>query len=102
MHNNVLQEVLQCLKDNNKNVSDIRWIGIDNTWFDWVEFKTIADIDVSDSVNDSLIIVGDDWWLESCESYDDCWGTGIWFEFKKFPLKPEERWTNPNSRNLLR
>jgi len=100
MHN-LLKEAIECLTQNNKNPSDVLWIGVsirstnDEYWpglepvhFEWREFEALAssyDYDVEncdDGLLPRLIIVGEDWWIERI---------GVYFDFKKYPEKPRRQ-----------
>jgi hypothetical protein len=88
---NLLDETLEVLKDNGKKSDDVKWVGCDDIWFSFFEFSVWADFDYDSGyggqiVNYSLVVVGEDWWLERHE-YDgsECW------EFKQLPNKPESK-----------
>lgn len=96
---NLLEETLEELENNNKNESDVLFVGFqmeDGCLVDyytgkkhrisWEKFKQLAKNYWYDSgygcneVSLSLVIVGDDWWLER-EEYDG----SEWWEFKQKP-----------------
>ncbi len=86
---NLLQETLAVLEDNHKNPSDILWVGKDDGDYamSWEDFTKIADIEYDDGyggaeIEERLVIVGDNWWLERHE-YD---GSEEW-RFKSLPIK---------------
>ena len=87
---NLLNEIQLDLKANNVTESEIEWVGTNKAWYSWEEFKPIAqeiNYDAgfgSDEINETLIIVGKDWWLERHE-YDG----SEWFEFKKLPTREQ-------------
>ena len=88
---NLLKETLEKLQINGKTELDVKWVGNENYYFTWEEFKIIAKNTEYDSgygaaeVAMDLIVVGEDFWLERHE-YD---GSERW-EFKENPKKPKE------------
>ena len=76
------------LKQNNKTVDDIRWVG---TWYARMplgNFFEAWDCEYdsgfgSQKVAHDLIVVGENWWLERHE-YDG----SEWWEFKELPKMP--------------
>lgn len=87
---NLLEETLEKLELNGKTELDVKWVGNENYYFNWEEFKIIAKNTDYDSrhgeaeVAVDLIVVGDDFWLERNEYYGD-----EWWEFKEHPKKPK-------------
>lgn len=84
---NLLGETIIALKNNGKTIEDVSWVGIKDKYFWWNEFERFADFDYNSSygspeINESLVIVGNDWWLERFE-YD---GLENW-EFKTLPIR---------------
>lgn len=104
---NLLQETLEALAKNGKNVADVEWVGFLQTLFsgwdrpaaymDWTDFERLADqYDYEDDYCYSglplnLAVVGKDWWLERKE-YD---GQEEWV-FKQYPQRPLNK-TSPDS-----
>ena len=84
---NFKEETLEVLKQYGKTIDDIKWIGnstgertTDIQWF----FNSI-DFSYNDGfgcefINQSLVIVGNNWWLERGE-YDG----SEWWDFKTIP-----------------
>lgn len=88
---NLLNETKEILKENNKKIEDIKWIGCKNFYVDTEDFiklsDTFYDADYgSPKVVEDLLIVGDNWWLERHE-YDG----SEWWEYKSIPIKPERK-----------
>lgn len=88
MKTNLLQETLDFLKQYNKTPADVHWVGSGKAIGTWDEFAVFANFDYDDGyggneVDGSLVIVGDNWWLERGE-YDGA----EWWEFKTLPIKP--------------
>ncbi len=86
---NLLNETKEILKENNKKIEDIKWIGCKNFYVDTEDFiklsDTFYDADYgSPKVAEDLLIVGDNWWLERHE-YDGA----EWWEYKSIPIKPQ-------------
>ncbi len=101
---NLLEETLDMLRQNGKTPADVRWVGQREPTYltdirpqptpipcgSWDDFARFADFEYDNGyggarVEQSLKIVGDDWWLERGE-YDG----SEWWEFKTLPLKPSE------------
>jgi hypothetical protein len=84
---NFKEETLEDLRRHGKTIGDIRWIG-DNSGkrtTDIKEFFNSINFRYDDgfgwtAIRESLVIVGDDWWLERME-YDG----SEWWEFKTIP-----------------
>ena len=88
---NLLNETKEILKENNKKIEDIKWIGCRSFYVDIEDFiklsNTLYDNDYgSPKVAEDLLIVGDNWWLERHE-YDG----SEWWEYKSIPIKPERK-----------
>ena len=87
---NLLKETLEKLKLNGKTELDVKWVGNENYYFSWEEFKEIGMNTEYDSGYGSaeiamdLLVVGEDFWLERYK-YD---GSEGW-EFKTLPKKPK-------------
>lgn len=88
---NLREETLRVLKEHNKTIEDIKFIcsGDKNIPIDMFFIK--ADRMYDDGyggteVDQSLMIVGDNWWLERGE-YDG----SEWWEFKIIPQIPNEK-----------
>jgi hypothetical protein len=85
---NLLAETVAFIEKMEHTVSDVRWVGNDRYWLTWDEFAAIADVEYDSGfggaeVPQSLMVVGDDWWLERHE-YDG----SEWWEYKMMPVKP--------------
>lgn len=100
MIENLLKETIECLNENGKQESDVRWVG--RKYFDyqtkeyvsykntWNNFCLNANFmyDAGYGGNEipmDLKVVGKDFWLERHE-YDG----SEWWEFKTIPTEPEE------------
>lgn len=88
---NLLEETKEILKDYNKKIEDIKWIGSNKNYIDIDKFLKIANIEYdsgygSPEVAQNLIVVGDNWWLERHE-YDGA----EWWEHKEIPKKPNNK-----------
>lgn len=109
---NLLTETLKVLEENGKSPKDVLWVGFPDSLDSyesakflpddakygtkinpeigtWDDFKKLADRQYDDGyggaeVNEKLLIVGSDWWLERHE-YDG----SEWWEFKTLPKKPD-------------
>lgn len=85
---NFLTEIEAVLKENNKSITDIKWIGNSVAVFDTKSFLDWAGTFNYDNgyglevIPLDYIIVGNDWWLERAE-YDG----SEWWEFKRYPVK---------------
>lgn len=91
---NFLAETIESLEENGKTPLDVLWIGTSFCFMTWEEFCANADF-LYDSgygsaeINEDLVIVGFDWWLERDE-YD-----GLeWWAFKRIPDKPSDKEAN--------
>lgn len=87
---NLLKETEKILKECNKDIDDIVWVGTYNHFVNKEDFIKLADTDYDGgyggvNVATNLLIVGNDWWLERDE-YDG----SEWWEYKTIPHKPAE------------
>ena len=85
---NLLEETLEALRRNNKQESDVRWVGTRSYKTTWEVFKKNANVKYDNGyglaqVVESLLVVGENWWLER-EEYD---GTE-WWVYKALPKEP--------------
>lgn len=96
----LLDETLKVLVANKKQPSDVLWVGqaVESVYdfedtkvfsISWDEFADIANKEYDSGyggteVNELLIVVGPDWWLERHE-YDG----SEWWEYKTMPIKPD-------------
>ena len=88
---NLLEEIKDILKENNKKIEDIEWVGTTEKYVDIDIFLKLANTNYDDDygapeVAQDLIIVGNNWWLERHE-YDG----SEWFEYKSMFEKPKEK-----------
>lgn len=100
MRVNLLKETIEVLNENNKQESDVLWVG--RNYYNWekdeqVTYKSTWDdfCNRSDFYYDNgygceeipidLIVVGNDFWLER-HNYDGA----EWWEFKSMPIVPNE------------
>lgn len=84
---NLLEETLHMLKANGKTVTDIQFCTIQDKWFPWNQFIELANFEYDEGyggheIDESLMVVGDNWWLERHE-YDG----SEWWEYKERPDK---------------
>jgi hypothetical protein len=93
---NLLAETLETLTRNGKSPADVRWVGSTTDQYSkipthaagsWDEFAALADFKYDDGyggneIVSTLVIVGDDWWLERGE-YDG----SEWWEYKTLPKR---------------
>ena len=101
---NLLKETLEVLKDSDKSLDDVLWIGSSDGYITKELFLKLADVNYDSGyggqeIAQDLLVVGEDWWLERGE-YDG----SEWWEFKTVPTKPNNqlhpirlnrgRWTN--------
>ena len=87
---NLRTETLEALKEHNKTIEDIKFICSGNNNISIETFFIKADREYDDGyggveVDECLMIVGDDWWLERAE-YDGA----EWWEFKTIPQMPNK------------
>lgn len=94
---NLLEETLNVLKERGKSPDDVRWCGwirgFGQGWFTWSEFveaaaKTNYDPRAEEFVTHSLVVVGDNWWLERFNDYTEACQ---WWGYKSMPIRPEKR-----------
>lgn len=90
MKTNLLAETLEALKERNKSPSDVLWVGTNAARGSWDDFAALADIEYDagyggNEINENLVIVGDNWWLERGE-YDG----SEWWDFKTIPNPPDD------------
>lgn len=89
---NLGRETLDELKEHGKTIKDVRWVGADDWWetmdgfLVWAIRKNYDDGYGLPEIDTSLVVVGDDWWLERAE-YDG----SEWWEFKTLPSKDGRR-----------
>ena len=88
---NLKTETLKVLREHNKTVEDIKFICSNNNNIPIEMFFIKADREYDDDygvaeVDDCLMIVGDNWWLERAE-YDG----SEWWEFKTMPQMPDAK-----------
>jgi len=89
MIKNLLEETIEFLKYKGKSPENVLWVGDAKMSFSWDEFSAKAKQITYDNgfgaqeISDSLMVVGDNWWLERYE-YDgsECW------VFKTYPHRP--------------
>lgn len=94
---NLLQETEQVLAANGKTSADVRWVGNSQMAIGWALFAEHADFSYNngygaEAISLSLMVVGDDWWLERHE-YDG----SEWWEFKTLPTMPSLAPVEPDS-----
>lgn len=92
---NLLEETIQTLRLYGLSEKDIKWVGGDETWFTWEDFKLLANVDYDEDyggleVAEDLIIVGEDWWLERNE-YDG----REWWKMNRPPKKEDREYKVP-------
>lgn len=100
---NLYKELTEVLNNHGKTLDDIVWVGnyLTTVPVDWFldeikKFEYDSGYGCAE-VRESLMIVGEDWWLERHE-YDG----SEWFEFKHLPKRPEKHsleniWDNQQS-----
>lgn len=86
---NLLEETLEALRDIGKDVGDVEFVTLKDSYTDFPAFTSLAGtINYDDGygwaeIPTYLKIVGDGWWLERAE-YD-----GLeWWEYKEIPVRP--------------
>lgn len=89
MFKNLLKETIRALTENGKSVDDVCFVTDAHCWCTWKEFSEKADFNYDGGfgaveINDTLCIVGNNWWLERWE-YD---GSEGW-DFKTIIEKPK-------------
>lgn len=94
---NLLEETVSMIEGNGKNKSDVLFVSLkdkpnnESAWFSWDEFSALSNFEYDsgygcEEINDTLMVVGEDFWLERHE-YDG----SEWWEFKKLPDLPRNR-----------
>jgi len=92
-HKNLLEETIEILKANGKTPNDVRWVGDGKKFTTWKNFEAISNFRYyagygGNEIAGSLLICGDDFWLERGE-YDG----SEWWEFRTTPEIPLEKST---------
>jgi len=87
---NLLDETLSFLQRHGLTEEDVCWVGDGVNYCSWNDFVGIANVEYDagygiQEIEEDLIVVGKDWWLERHE-YDG----SEWWEFKKLPEKPKK------------
>jgi hypothetical protein len=100
---NLLNQTTEVLEQNGKSPRDVRWVGVPGKWAtSWQEFAAHSDFEYDDSyggaeIEEELLVVGDDWWLERGE-YDG----SEWWAFKTMPQGPENLVDHITDKHLRR
>lgn len=95
---NLLAETIAVLREYNKTLADIQWVGdFEGHYIPVHRFIELANADYdggfgSPKVPEDLVVCGDNWWLERGE-YDG----SEWWEYKTMPIEPD---TELNVRTL--
>lgn len=92
---NLLDETLYIIQKNDKSPLDVRFVSDGSKYCSFAEFCKIAkkiDYQIQEKklfISESLVIVGDDWWLSriDCNS-DDSYGEK--WQFNQIPSKPKK------------
>lgn len=97
---NFKQETLDALAKNGKVTGDIKFVNVKIDSITWEQLIELSDFEYDDGygmavIDQSMKIVGDNWWLERGE-YDG----SEWWEFKTLPLQLQPI-LNPSRCNLL-
>lgn len=103
---NLLEETIEYMACRDKYPSDVKIVYLTNskntkTCFTWDDFAEIcADIEYDEDyggaeINETLEIVGKDWWLERHEYDGD-----EWWEFKTLPNYPNSIVTKPGKKDI--
>lgn len=84
---NLLQEIIEILSKYNKEPNDVLWVGDKEKYTTWSDFEIKSNRDYDDDfggdeIYASLIIAGDDWWIERSE---------YWWRFNSIPSKPKTK-----------
>lgn len=87
---NLKKETIEALSQNGKTKEDVIWAGTPEQEIPLVLFWQYTDKEYNDGyghpeVNQRLVVVGDNWWLERYE-YDG----SEWWEYKELPTRPKE------------
>lgn len=86
----LLKETIDVLKNHNKSLSDVEWIGTSHEYVDINKFIEIANTLYDDGYGSAevainLLIVGKNWWLERhAEDGSE------WWVYKELPTKPKK------------
>jgi hypothetical protein len=95
---NLLEETKECLATHGKTTADVVAVSSHETYYGekrdaefcgtWDEFAALADFEYDcgyggAEVNEYLLVIGKDWWLERGE-YEG----SEWWEFKTMPIPP--------------
>ncbi|HEY9703183.1 MAG TPA: hypothetical protein V6C58_12090 [Allocoleopsis sp.] len=92
---NLLEETLYIVQKNNKSPLDVRFVSDGSKYCSFAEFCKIAkNIDYQIKgrkifISESLVIVGDDWWLSRVDCNSDN-GYGEKWQFNQVPSKPKK------------
>lgn len=98
---NLLEETLDTLKAMSKSPADVMWVGVKDVYLSFEEFASIAkDFEYdegfgSQEVDGTLVVVGEDWWLERHE-YD---GSEEW-RYKERPWRSHTHVSEDKRRKL--
>lgn len=87
---NLKKETIEALTRNGKTKEDVVWVGTPKQEIPLILFWQYADREYDkgygiSEVNEDLLVVGDNWWLERHE-YDGF----EWWEYKELPQRPKE------------
>lgn len=87
---NFKEETLKVLKEHGKTINDVVWVGNDEVEYSMTSLLNCWDVEYDNGfggteVDEDLLIVGKDWWLERDE-YDG----SEWWEFKSLPKRPDK------------
>lgn len=90
---NFLKETIKILNENGKSFDDVKWIGNSKVKIPISLFLKESDFEYDSGygdqvIDDSLKIVGSNWWLERNE-YDG----SEWWTFRTFPKEPKKSGT---------
>lgn len=86
---NFYEETIKILNKHGKTENDIRWVGTDEFYIPLEKLRIMFDFEYNNgfgrvNIPQSLVVVGDNWWLERHE-YDGA----EWWEYKILPTKPK-------------
>lgn len=87
---NLLSETMRALKEHDKSIKDVVWVGCEDFEIPIEDFVKLANTTYNDGygsqeVAGDLIVCGDNFWLERGE-YDG----SEWWEYKEYPKRPKE------------
>ena len=87
---NLIDETMEALSSNGKTASDVKYVQTANGSFSWASFCEVGNFKYDSGyggqeISYSLMIVGENWWMERHE-YDG----SEWWEFKCMPTKLPE------------